>query len=81
MTKKLAKTKNEASDLLAQLIKSILKKQYELKIEEKKLSISLNMFWMLKRTVSLRMVLLSTTYMFWLRNKKNIFQILSYLEI
>ena len=60
MTKKLAKAKKEASDLLAQLNKSILQKKYERKIEEQKISISLKMFWVLKRTVSLRMVLLST---------------------
>ena len=60
MTKKLAKAKKEASDLLAQLNKSILEKKYERKIEEQKISISLKMFWVLKRTVSLRMVLLST---------------------
>ena len=60
VTKKLAKAKKEASDLLAQLNKSILQKKYERKIEEQKISISLKMFWVLKRTVSLRMVLLST---------------------
>ena len=37
------------------------------------LSISCNMFWVLKRTVSLRRFFEYPQHMFWLRNKKNIF--------